>query len=1227
MAINPAQMGPLPEQLKGYRLIERLGRGGFGEVWKVEAPGGFLKAMKFVFGDLEASEEEGRPAEQELKALHRVKTIRHPYILSLERFDIIDGQLIIVMELADRNLWDRFRECRMLGLPGVPREELLRYMCETAEALDLMNTHYQIQHLDIKPQNLFLVFEHIKVADFGLAKAFEGARATVTGGVTPVYAAPETFEGYVSRFSDQYSLGIVYQELLTGHRPFNGANTKQLLLQHLRDAPDVSSLPEYDRAIVAKSLNKQPNDRWPTCMEMVKRLIAAPLQAEIAKSDFGALPLPPISAPNPVRTPTPGFGKPGLEAVINHTMPGSAVAEARAAAGIATSAHGSGTATLLGAPQLSNQLITRKLQSLVSTPLPGLVTPKLLTQRAVAQSNGANPMQTLMRNAVVETGRMGALGIAPPEKTGDGILMPSLIIGIGETGLRVVRRLRKLVRDRFGKPDAMPTLRFLYIDTDAEQTSAVTSGEDPLTPNEVILAKLNRPAHYLQREGPPPVDQWLPPGMLYQLPKTPGPAAGVRAFGRLALTDNYRAIAPRLRQEIEYFLFEDHLTKAAKSTGLGYRTNKPRVYIVANTAGGTGSGMFLDLAFLLKHELKQVGYKKPEIVGMLMTPPVDKSVSRPALANTFAAFAEISHFATGQKYQTRFDSNEAPVIDSSGAFDRLSVVPLPKKPYPKEQLKVAGAVARSIYLDLLTPVGKVSDYVRSVTPYDQYDGPVVQPFGIYRLSWPRHEILASITKRFSVQLLKRWMDKEAAHLREPINWWLTDQWAKYKLEQNAVLARFEKVARDSLREAPEVVFDAAIDTLRTRATGTNKMDAMAGVGVLEQLLKMLGKPEGNIDGVIPSIPLALEEAAKAACHEGDAQLSEIAASFIEQPQYRLAGAEEALGQIAERLKESIDVLESERKAKNKDVAETYQKVFNLIGGLNSTSKLASIVSRKATITSDLIENLGLFARKRYHALLIDAALTFYRGLLSGIPDVLRDIAFCRSRLDTFAQEIGAQSAADPSAEPGSLVMPIGCATLDAAADQFISALPPEDILEFDQNIQAHIENEKNFRKLVTICLKQEKGAGFPPVLVEMAHEFLDARLENANPADALARYRGEGHECLATLTDAFDASTPGAKLITDQKPLEAAILAAPEGAAGDKLRELMSEANPDTQFIPAALNDDIVLFREWPRVPLANLQQLGDTALAAYQAQLGTEHPPHSRTDVGWVAPFRPAAK
>ena len=184
------------EPIPGYRLIDRIGSGGFGEVWRAEAPGGIFKAIKVIHGDLRSRDDDlVRYAEQELKAIKRVKTVRHPYLLSIDRYDVVDGRLLIVMELADCNLWDRFRSCRHNGLPGIPRDELLVYMLEIAEVLDLFDDQFQLQHLDIKPQNLFLIHNHVKVADFGLVKDLEGMRAAITGGVTPVYAAPETFDG------------------------------------------------------------------------------------------------------------------------------------------------------------------------------------------------------------------------------------------------------------------------------------------------------------------------------------------------------------------------------------------------------------------------------------------------------------------------------------------------------------------------------------------------------------------------------------------------------------------------------------------------------------------------------------------------------------------------------------------------------------------------------------------------------------------------------------------------------------------------------------------------------------------------------------------------------------------------------------------------------------------------------------------------------------------------
>src|SRR5262245_29379464 len=202
------------EPIPGYRLLEPLGQGGFGEVWKCEAPGGLFKAIKFVGLGRKGS---GLEADQERQALERVKALRHAFLLSLDRVEPVDGVLVVVMELADRNLYDVWVERRRQGQPGIPREELLGYLREGAEALDWMRTEHGLQHLDIKPHNLFVVSGHLKVTDFGLVRdlAEEGSSRRA-GGVTPLYAAPEILRGVLSRHSDQYSLAVVYQQLLTG---------------------------------------------------------------------------------------------------------------------------------------------------------------------------------------------------------------------------------------------------------------------------------------------------------------------------------------------------------------------------------------------------------------------------------------------------------------------------------------------------------------------------------------------------------------------------------------------------------------------------------------------------------------------------------------------------------------------------------------------------------------------------------------------------------------------------------------------------------------------------------------------------------------------------------------------------------------------------------------------------------------------------------------------------
>ncbi|WP_439620672.1 tubulin-like doman-containing protein [Gemmata sp.] len=1212
MPVRLVSQEELPAPLLGYKLIERLGRGGFGEVWKVEAPGGLHKAAKFVFGDLDAMDEDSRPAEQELKAMKRVREIRHPYILSLERYDQIDGQLIIIMELADRNLWDRFRECRGQGLQGVPREELLGYMAEAAEALDLMNTQYQIQHLDIKPQNLFLVHNHVKVADFGLAKVLEGVRAAVTGGVTPVYAAPETFEGWVSRFSDQYSLAIVFQELLTGNRPFNGTNTRQLLMQHMNGTPDLSGLSESDAAIIGRGLSKKPDDRYPTCGEMVRalKLSGSPLAQLIASQREPMAPAPSQLRP-PGRSSSPTVAELALDPAGPN--PPSSVQLTRLAPG--------GPGRLGEAPpQAKNNETPQpgRLPPLVQarphggTPLPTAGFGARLVTPSTAHPGGSNPAMTLQRPVIFQTGRMGSLGIAPPEKTGDGVLFPALVLAIGQTGKRVVEALKKLICDRYTHTDRVPNVRYLYIDTDPEAVpNNPPDHPDGLAPHEAVLARLNRPGHYLQRDSLPPVDPWMPPGALYRLPRNPAAAEGVRAFGRLALFDHYRVIAQRVRQEIEAFMIEGPVAEAHKNTRLGLRTNRPRAYIVTGLAGGTGAGMFLDVAFLLRHEMRQVGYFKPEINGVFFAPPASKANRGAALGNAYAALTELHHYqAKKGVYQTTFDKSEAPVVDSEPPFSRVAVLPLPRAVAPRSQAAAAGLAARALFNEVLTPVGRVADEGRDkLAQAVPVSGATCQTFGLFRLSWPRPEMLAAATCRFAQRQIQRWTAKDAAHLHEPIATWLAQQWTERQFDLETMAEEFRGAVQETLREDPDRVVDAIINPLRTNTPSGGKFDAVAACTVLDELLKLVGKPDAAEDGAAPGLVVApLAARHERLVKDAEGHIGMMAATFIEVPQFRLPAAEEAVRQVTDKLKLQVDALAPVRDLLEKDVRALWTKLVTAIGALNAG---------RASRAAEIVELFSEYPRKRIKLHVADNCLALYRKLLGNAPEYLREINFCRGSLGEMHAQLAAAAPQSSAPVGGKLILPPGCSTLEEAADQFLAGLAPEELLTFEQGLQKEVK--RKLKSVGSVCLHpNDKGPIFREILLRMSREFLDRHLDHADPAMVFFRYRSEG-DAEALLAEAYEGAAPelGAKGGPGGH-YETFVLGVPPGPAGDELRDLAANALPGVEVAPAALPDDICFYRELSLVPLSALPQLSEHGREAYQAMATGDHPPHARIDIHW---------
>ena len=1151
------------EPLPGYRLIERLGRGGFGEVWKCEAPGGLHKAIKFVYGDLRSAHEGTGLAEQELKALSRVKTVRHPYILSLERFDIIEGQLIIVMELADRSLADRFRECVAGGLPGIPRAELLRYMEETAEALDLMNLNHDLQHLDIKPQNLFLVHNHVKVADFGLVKGLQGARATMTGGVTPLYAAPETFDSTVSRFCDQYSLAIVYQELLTGRRPFTGATARQLLMQHVQGTPDLSSLPANDREPIGRALAKKPEARHPSCQDLLRALRAGEGSKVVL----------------PVR------GDEGAGAAYRaetHSSPAPAVSTPFTPQAMPPAAGDMDPAIMLS-PGL-----------LRSTPIP----PKSLPVTIHTQIAPAVTAEVL----------------------GDGVLFPALVIATGQAGLEVVQRMRDGLCSRFGSLHALPNLRILYLDTDPESMRAALEGGGTLAlePPEILPTRLARASHFLKPGRQHiPLDSWFDGRLLYRLPRNQS-TNGARAIGRLAFMDSYCDIVSRLRSDLQACADPETLAATAQQTGLGMRTNQPRVYIVTGLAGGTGGGMFIDLAYVTRAVLRQLGFARPDVAGVFLLPGVDDESSQtPAVANTVAALTELNHFSSQRvSFQAHYDLREEPLVDSEPPFGRCVMLSMVPTTEDKGSRDWAGLAAGYLVRELTTPAGRRLDERRAKAGAGR--GPLVcQTFGAYRFSCPRRVMLRRGARRLCRRLIKNWINPPALPSEDQVQAWIAQRWEQEQLTPARLLERLQQRCQRSLGKEPDALVAEIVDRFAEQsATGS---DPQAAGHALRQLEQILGRPEEDATSARTAITEALDKASRRTAARWEEKITAVALGLIDEPGLRLAGAERVLPYIQAGVKDVVtahEPLADELAAQASGVYKNLHAVLERLQGEAPGSRRASAAAAES------VELMRQYTKTRYHSLVLRRAVVICRGLLARVPEYLREIGAIRTRLEELLEILRSPTATripEVDLGPGGHLLPSGRKDPDEVVNESLESLSDADCLEVENSLREAVRIQ--FKSVAQACLGPTAiFKDFEALLRAQAEKFVEARLALSDVAAMYLGRAASSQEMRADLTQAFEQAAPPLAPAQAAAPAELCVMVVPAGESGNRLGRLAAAALPGVEVVPAAAVDDVVLYREQSQLAFPSLPQLGAVARDVYRRLLETNQSPHNRLDIAnWL--------
>lgn len=295
------------QRLGNYQLTRLLGKGGFAEVYLGEHVRLRTRAAIKILLMRLGGEEESASFQKEAETIAH---LNHPNIVRVLDFDVVEDTAFLVMDYAPGGT---LRQRHPKGTQLAP-EQILPYVRQIADALHYAHEKRLI-HRDIKPENLLVgEDERILLSDFGIALVSQSSRYQNTQEVvgTAAYMAPEQLQGKPQRASDQYALGIVIYEWLTGSRPFHG-NFTELYSQQMFVPPRPlrEHLPTISPGlenVVLTALEKDPKSRFGSIRAFATAFEAACqeaglLHAPTVRYSTPLPPAPPLNTPSAPVTP------------------------------------------------------------------------------------------------------------------------------------------------------------------------------------------------------------------------------------------------------------------------------------------------------------------------------------------------------------------------------------------------------------------------------------------------------------------------------------------------------------------------------------------------------------------------------------------------------------------------------------------------------------------------------------------------------------------------------------------------------------------------------------------------------------------------------------------------------------------------------------------------------------------------------------------------------------
>lgn len=398
----------------------------------------------------------------------------------------------------------------------------------------------------------------------------------------------------------------------------------------------------------------------------------------------------------------------------------------------------------------------------------------------------------------------------------------TLCIGIGGTGRDVLMQIRRLIIDHYGKLSELPAVSFVHIDADRSagdfsglKTGNTYHGEDLLFREaERVTASMSSQeidalVHGLERrvahERQSPYDHigsWLSPHLLQNIKAIENGASGIRPVGRLTFFHNFRKIQKTIQEaENRTRGHEQRLLEKGIEVESGLN-----IFIVGSLCGGTGSGMFLDVAYSLRHTF---GSTENQLMGYWVISPELYGNNPSMNANTYAALKELNHYsASNTCFEACYDPQHLVQIrEQRPPFDFMYLVSnQTAKDYKiLSKTKLCNVIANKIFLDFgaeLTSViqGQKNNFLERLTRTDEHPRRNVQnylTFGLAKLYFPQDLTVQVALNQVKQKLLDFWLTGAG---QSPDPQMLLDQfilnWGSDRSNKNPFISQLEALTQD-----------------------------------------------------------------------------------------------------------------------------------------------------------------------------------------------------------------------------------------------------------------------------------------------------------------------------------------------------------------------------------------------------------------------------------------------